>query len=157
MSDRVVNLRALRARRSLMTLPADVIRVDRGTHWGNPYVIGRQHPDRPGEVITRRTSIELYRRYSIDRLISEPSWLDPLYGLRLACWCTPKACHADVLVALVDLVGAARHVMRPEALSGWLRSPVPLLEGLTPRDAIAAGHVDIVSALLVSLGAGTFV
>lgn len=64
-----------------------------GSAFGNPYVVGRDG--------TREQVIELYRRW----LLGRPELLDRLLelrGRRLACWCRPEPCHAEVLAELVD-------------------------------------------------------
>ena len=64
-----------------------------GSDFGNPYRV-----DADG---TREHVVEKYRRW----LLGQPALLDrlrELRGRRLACWCSPAACHADVLIELVD-------------------------------------------------------
>lgn len=59
------------------------------------------NPYRVGADGTRADVIQRYRRW----LLGQPALLDRLHelrGRRLACWCKPAACHADVLVELVD-------------------------------------------------------
>lgn len=151
MSATVVNLREFRVsggRFQIHNLPPDVMRVSRGTPWGNPVVIG--------VGVGRSESIRRFRLYAIDRLIREPSWLDPLEGKRLACYCAPLACHATVLVELLGLRAAARAVMRSPAIAGWLDSPAPVFGGLAPRDLVALARTDEVVAALQALGEGTF-
>ena len=82
----VVNLREVDLR------DEDVVRIDRRSDWGNPYRIG---PD--GD---RAQVIEAYRRWISTRadLLAR---LEELAGKRLACWCSPQACHGDVLAELV--------------------------------------------------------
>ena len=65
----------------------------KASRFANPFVIGRDG-DR-GEVIER------YRAWLAERpdLLAE---VRGLRGLRLACWCAPKACHADVLAELAN-------------------------------------------------------
>lgn len=61
--------------------------------WHNPFKI-----DRDG---TREEVIEKYRQY----LLSNPALmacLPELKGKVLGCWCSPKACHGDVLVELAN-------------------------------------------------------
>jgi len=70
------------------------IRVDRGTQWGNPFVILNQS-DKERERVC-----ELFEEYAIWRLTVDPEWLHPLRGSNLACWCTPKRCHAEALLRL---------------------------------------------------------
>lgn len=73
--------------------PFDV-RIDRQTHWGNPFVIGKDG--------TREQVIAKYREW----ILSEPSIVTmaqrDLRGKTLGCWCAPKACHGDVLVEIAN-------------------------------------------------------
>lgn len=72
--------------------PYDVY-VGRPTKWGNPFKVGRDG--------TRREVIAKYRAY----LLEHETLMDELPELRgkiLACWCAPKACHADVLLELAN-------------------------------------------------------
>ena len=75
-------------------LPDDVVRVDRGTPWGNPFRVGKDG-DR-AEVIAK------YRDWLAEKITADHSFVGPLYGKRLACWCAPLPCHADVLVEWMD-------------------------------------------------------
>jgi hypothetical protein len=64
-----------------------------GSDFANPYRV-----DVDG---TREEVVEKYRRW----LLGRPELLDrlrELRGRRLACWCKPEPCHADVLIELVD-------------------------------------------------------
>lgn len=73
--------------------PYDV-RIDRQTHWGNPFVIGKDG--------TREQVIAKYREW----ILSEPSIVAmakrTLKGKTLGCWCAPKACHGDVLLEIAN-------------------------------------------------------
>lgn len=73
--------------------------------FANPYVI-----DKDGD---RLTVIERYRFHLMRRLSQSPEFVEQLIALRgktLMCWCRyshqeraiDNACHADVLVALLD-------------------------------------------------------
>lgn len=68
--------------------------VGRPTIWGNPFVIGRDG--------TRDEVIAKYRAW----LLAQPSLVSrarvELRGKRLACWCAPASCHADVLVEIAN-------------------------------------------------------
>lgn len=67
--------------------------IGRPSIWGNPYAIGKDG--------TRMQVIRKYREY----ILSKPELLEALptlVGKRLGCYCTPKACHGDVLVELVE-------------------------------------------------------
>lgn len=72
--------------------PFDVY-IGRPSMWGNPFVISREG--------TREEVIELYRKY-ITMNPKLMAALPELKGKRLGCYCAPKACHGDVLVALVN-------------------------------------------------------
>lgn len=63
------------------------------TAFGNPFRLLREG--------SRPLVIEQYRRHLLasPRLIR---MLPQLRGKRLACWCRPRRCHADVLVELLD-------------------------------------------------------
>lgn len=76
------------------TPPKGVIRVDRGTEWGNPFVMHGE-PDRPHVC-------DLFELYAGWRLTVDPTWLKSLRGKDLACWCAPKRCHADTLMRLAN-------------------------------------------------------
>lgn len=77
----------------------DSVRVDRGTDWGNPFVMH-------GEADRDRVC-ELFAQYAHWRLTVEPAWLTPLRGRTLACWCAPKRCHAETLWLLANQVEEA--------------------------------------------------
>lgn len=70
----------------------DYVRIDRGTIWGNPFVIG---PDG-----SRDDVIAKYDKW----IRSQPALLarlPELKGRTLACWCHPKRCHGSVLLKLM--------------------------------------------------------
>lgn len=109
-------------------MPANSVKVDRSTRWGNPFHIGETVQVRIFDMIELRTCHISYeednQRFSIQvgdlqdclrlfriRAIANAFHLsaggaDPWKGLRgknLACWCAPwKACHADVLLELAN-------------------------------------------------------
>lgn len=67
--------------------------IGRGSIWGNPFRVGV-------EAENRRTAIEMYRKYIMNR----PDLLALLGNLRgkmLGCFCHPKPCHGNVLAELV--------------------------------------------------------
>lgn len=69
------------------------VRVDRATKWGNPFKMGMDG--------TREEVIEKYAKW----IVKQPELmaaLPELAGKRIACWCTPLPCHADVLADLVE-------------------------------------------------------
>ena len=90
----VVNLRG----KPWLTDESDVVRVDRQTKWGNPYRIGR-HGSRDGVLVR-------YARWLREQIdndhITVADIRRELRGKRLACWCTPKPCHAQILAEVAD-------------------------------------------------------
>jgi hypothetical protein len=82
----------------------DIVYIGRGSKWGNPY----SHMDGTKAYIkveSREHAIELYRQYVWQnlrsRLWDKEDFLE-LDGKRLACYCKPRACHGDVLVAALE-------------------------------------------------------
>ncbi len=75
----------------------NVIRVDRGTPWGNPFVMGRDG--------TRDEVCDKFEAFATKRHAEDPTWLKPLRGKSLACWCAPKRCHAETLMSLANEIG----------------------------------------------------
>jgi len=77
-------------------IPHEAIYVGRPSKWGNPFIM---------RVYTEsqyREAVSYFRSYAIERLLTEPDWLKELRGRDLVCWCTPKPCHADVLLELAN-------------------------------------------------------
>ena len=69
------------------------IYIGRPGKWGNPFTIGQDG--------TREEVIQKY----IDWLEDRPDLLndiDELRGKTLGCWCSPNACHGDVLSELAN-------------------------------------------------------
>lgn len=67
--------------------------IGRGSKWGNPFMIGR-HGSRE-EVISKYESYIMNRPDLIKAL---PELIDKILG----CWCSPKFCHGDILVRMVE-------------------------------------------------------
>ncbi len=69
--------------------------IGRGSKWGNPFIIG---PDG-----TRQDVVDKYRQWITTG--DGMHLLQDLWELKdkaLGCFCSPKACHGDVLVELVE-------------------------------------------------------
>ena len=67
--------------------------IGRPSKWGNPFTIGRDG--------SRAVVIDKYRNW----LLTQPKLMmqiDELRGKTLGCWCTPKACHGNVLANLAN-------------------------------------------------------
>lgn len=109
-------------------MPANTIKVDRSTRWGNPFRTGEQAAVRVFDMIDLHIDhisyveanivltlqvgdindcLRLFRIYSkakayhMTRGDTDP-WKE-LRGKNLACWCAlDKPCHADVLLELAN-------------------------------------------------------
>jgi hypothetical protein len=67
--------------------------VGRPSKWGNPFPMKSESE--------RASVIEKYRHW----IMRQPELLNALPELRgkvLACWCAPRACHADILAELAN-------------------------------------------------------
>lgn len=67
--------------------------IGRPSIWGNPFEMGKDG--------TREEVIQKYR----DWFLTQPDLqrrIGELKGKTLACWCSPKACHGDVLKEYAD-------------------------------------------------------
>jgi hypothetical protein len=91
----VVSLRGLHANLiSWAEAEGLYVRIDRRTDWGNPF----EMPDDGGrdEVIAK------YRTYYLPHKVLLQARLPELSGKALGCWCSPEACHGDVLKGAVE-------------------------------------------------------
>ena len=78
--------------------PYDVY-IGRGSIWGNPFTINEAVGD------TREVVIEKYRTHLFQQLVKgniKIEQLRELNGKTLGCFCKPKACHGDIIVAAVQ-------------------------------------------------------
>lgn len=82
--------------------PYDVY-IGRPSRWGNPFEIGKDG--------TREEVINKYRTWLMDEYYKghiQHTELSALYGKKLGCWCSPKACHGDVLVEAAEWAEASQ-------------------------------------------------
>lgn len=79
-------------RRRAEKAPADAVRVDRKSPYGNPFVIGRD-----GD---RAAVIAKHEAWWFDDAQADlrEQAVRELRGRDLVCWCAPEACHADLLL-----------------------------------------------------------
>jgi hypothetical protein len=64
--------------------------VARPTRWGSPFRI---------EEHGRERTLALYEVWLDEQLALDPSFLEPLRGYDLGCFCPPdEQCHADILL-----------------------------------------------------------
>lgn len=81
--------------------PYDVY-IGRPSKWGNPFThLSRADTLAEHHVASRQEAVEKYREWiaANHELLSQ---LEELRGKTLGCWCSPKPCHGDVLVELVN-------------------------------------------------------
>ena len=73
--------------------------IGRPSKLGNPFTLKD-----PKDGAARALVIEKYRAWFNERL-SDPEFLDALEEVRgrdLGCWCAPRACHGDVVLAWLE-------------------------------------------------------
>jgi hypothetical protein len=118
--------------------------------FANPHRIG-QDGDR-AEVVAKYRSWLLGRQELLQRL-------HELRGRRLACWCSPEPCHADVLIELVDadavLDDLAAAGVTVEAVDGRLRLSPPSAVDVALRTRVASLKPAILSLLATRPDAAT--
>ena len=109
----------------------DVVRIDRRTRWGNPFVIGRHG--------SREDVIERYRAWLWRKVKSggiSLSELAALNGKTLACHCHPLPCHGDVLVKAASWAHArleADRTWQPGEKIEVPIGPAPIYAGVGAR------------------------
>jgi hypothetical protein len=106
--------------------PAGAVAIGRGSVWGNPFIEGADG--------TREQILSKFYHYAQWRLEREPKWLEPLLGQNLACYCSPKPCHGDVILVLLTLQAIAEDPEVQESMSDpeldVLTDDIDALEGI---------------------------
>lgn len=74
----------------------DIVYIGRGSIWGNPHIM-KTEADRESVVAAYRQT--LWSKIVAGSITKE--MLIALDGKRLACYCAPKSCHGDVLLAVI--------------------------------------------------------
>ena len=102
-------------------IPADAVKVDRTTVFGNPFTVERYGREQAialyrswitGEMTDKyimHSYPELIGKHLVSRRKAIVSFLPTLMGKNLACWCpldTP--CHADTLLEIANLLHDGR-------------------------------------------------
>lgn len=78
-------------------MPANTVKVDRSTRWGNPFRIGAE--------MSREQSVARFRAYcaAAEQRPFREAVRTQLQGRNLACWCPlDQPCHADVLLEIAE-------------------------------------------------------
>jgi hypothetical protein len=78
----------------------ELLKVDRTTEWGNPFVL-----DDDG---TRDDVCDAYRKFYLPHKPSLMRKLESVKGKVLACWCYPERCHADEIIGEAGRSGKNR-------------------------------------------------
>ena len=86
-------------------MPPNTVYVGRPSRWGNPYTVGEwcdcADLGRPQSMDAAQVVIHFRDDTVRNAIERDPSWLSPLRGRDLACWCPlSEPCHADVLLEL---------------------------------------------------------
>ena len=74
--------------------PAGAVYIGRGSKWGNPFHIGRDG--------TREEVINKYQNLLRTRPDLTADAVSELKGKDLICWCSPQACHGDLLLEIAN-------------------------------------------------------
>lgn len=76
--------------------------IGRPSLWGNPFTHIKDRTTKAHFIVkTREESIQKYREW----VVTQPTLMnqiETLRGMKLGCWCKPKACHGDVLIELLN-------------------------------------------------------
>ena len=96
-------------------MPEGAVYVGRPSRWGNQFRATDQDLSWCGQSLTvTEHGLDLdamgadgavyhFRMIAVHRMLRDPSWLAPLRGRDLACWCPlDQPCHADVLLELAN-------------------------------------------------------
>jgi hypothetical protein len=74
--------------------PKDAIYVGRPTKFGNPFEIGKDG--------TREQVVEKYEIWLKKQPVLLAQIKKQLRGVDLVCFCSPKICHADILLKIAN-------------------------------------------------------
>jgi len=82
-------------------IPDGAVYIGRPSKWGNPFKIGQWYN---GKKLTRQDSIDCYEDWLLnsDEGIKLLKDIHDLKGKDLVCWCSPEACHGDILLRLAN-------------------------------------------------------
>ena len=75
-------------------IPEGAVYIGRPSEWGNPFMID---PHR-----TREEAVNLYLEYVMERPELMERIKTELKGKDLVCFCSPKICHGDILLAIAN-------------------------------------------------------
>jgi hypothetical protein len=92
------------SRRKGWRLPANTVKVDRTTKWGNPFIVGKPSAYSGGRPVQdKRHAFVLFRAVAPDNEALVAAARAELRGKNLACWCKiGEPCHADILLEIAN-------------------------------------------------------
>ena len=76
--------------------------IGRGSKWGNPFTHIKDRETKAEFVVnTRDEALKKYREWILNKpeLLNS---LDELKDKKLGCYCSPRRCHGDILVELIN-------------------------------------------------------
>lgn len=79
----------------------NAVYIGRPSKWGNPFTIGEAYQ---GRILTREDAIAAYEDWLLysDQGQKVLGDISALNGKDLICYCVPKECHGDILLALAN-------------------------------------------------------
>jgi hypothetical protein len=86
--------------------PKDAVYVGRPSQWGNPWT--HLLSEITDNLVSSRTeAIEKHREWILSPAMSgmRDKIVKELKGKDLVCWCSPRPCHADVLLEIANELG----------------------------------------------------
>jgi hypothetical protein len=92
------------SRRKGWKMPANTVKVDRSTRWGNPYRVKGCSAETSVRAFESELTWYLSGKDCIpSKTVEIREALKTLRGKNLACWCPlGQPCHADVLLELAN-------------------------------------------------------
>jgi hypothetical protein len=69
--------------------------------WGNPIIRNMQCPNCGRTHTDNNTLVRCYEDILVRCVDLDPSYLEPLRGKHLVCFCKPAACHGDVILRML--------------------------------------------------------
>lgn len=105
----ILNPRVLKYGPGFIFDESTMVKIDRSTRWGNPYIMGI-HGDRDTVCDAYLYWLNRWIEYKEEvkmlvgiRIFSNKVVVEHLHELKgkdLVCWCAPNRCHGEVLLAL---------------------------------------------------------
>lgn len=75
-------------------IPPDAVYIGRPSKWGNPFLLGK---DGNREEVIRKFKVYVQQKPELVALIRKE-----LNGKSLVCFCSPLACHGDVIMDIAN-------------------------------------------------------